>query len=175
MASALKVGLYSKLTLACCCSALLFACGDSAPVVQEQLSLPEREESVYITDQVYVAGRSLSLWNQDGGCQLQVSNSSGQNANTSTQWIKPMAPCFFIRSPGSDKLQVFQQDKATRIVAVLGTTVQQNSTKRCGREVQGLLINSRGKVSISDRILSGSIYCAESGLDNFQYSLFHGS
>lgn len=153
---------------------LLTACDSPESVVQQPLSLPEREESAYITDQVYVAGNSLSLWDQDGGCQLQVSKDN-QNAKVKAQWLKPMAPCYFIKSPGSHKVQVFQQDKATRIVGVLGTTTQRESAKRCGKEVQGLMINSRGNVRLSDRILRGSVYCAESGLDNFQYSLFHGS
>lgn len=143
--------------------------------MQESLALPEREESAYITDQVYVAGNSLSLWNKDGGCQLQSSKDGQKNSKVSTQWVKPMAPCYFIKSPGSDKAQVFKQDKATRIVGIVGTAIPQKSAKRCGREVQGLMINGRGNVRLSDRILSGSIYCAESGLDNFQYSLFHGS
>lgn len=165
---------FIRAIVACFLAVLLIACDGHDAVVQQTLPLPEREESAYITDQVYVAGNSLSLWDQDGGCQLQVSKES-QGAKVKTQWLKPMAPCYFIKSPGSQKVQVFRQDKATRIVGVLGTSMPQKSAKRCGREVQGLMINGHGNVRLSDRVLSGSVYCAESGLDNFQYSLFHGS
>ncbi len=168
--------IFSRAIGTCLLLGCLVACDSPESVVHKPLPLPEREESAYITDQVYVAGNSLSLWNHDGGCQLQVS-SEHKNAKADKQKLKPMAPCYFIKSPGSQKAQVFQQDKVTRILGILGTAVQQkqNSTKRCGKEIQGLLINHHGKVRLSDRVLSGSIYCAESGLDNFQYSLFHGS
>ena len=154
----------------------LASCDKSGDEDKSALVIPEREEKVFVTDQASVAGNNLFLWNEGNGCQLQV-NTQGGKVGTK-EWLKPTASCYFIKSPGSQNVQVFQQDKTTRIVAVVGTSVVtkgDSGNQRCGREVQGLIVNSRGKVRASDRILSGSVYCADKGLDNFQYSLFHGS
>ncbi len=153
------------------------ACDQPNSMALNTLAIPERAETVYITDQIYVAGNSLSLWTQasdGGGCQLQVAQDKSQH-NSSQQVLKPMSPCYFVKSPGSDKVQIFQQDKTTRIIAVLGTGVKDDAAQRCGSEVQGLIIDRNGKVRLSDHLLQDKVYCAAGGLDNFQYSLFHGS
>lgn len=170
---------WSRLLLFSMVISLQSACGDSASDSAESpvLTLPERQESVYITDQTELSGMALSLWNEDGGCRMQLSEVRGARTEDNEQvrrWLKPMAPCYFIKSPGTQKVQVFRQDKTTRVIAVLGTPSRSelSSGKRCGREVQGVRVAGHNQVSFSEYILSGSVYCADSGLDNFQYSLF---
>lgn len=141
---------------------LLVGCGDKAPSESIVLALPKHPEQVHITDQTHVAGIDLVLWNHHGGCQLQLGKGKPP------VWLKPMAPCHFIKSPGRDQVQVFRLDKTTQIVAVVGTPTQQ---WRCGQEVQGLVING-SHVKPSTYLMQGSVHCADQGLQNFQYSLF---
>jgi len=141
---------------------LLLGCGGEPESDSRTLTLPAQPERVHVTDQAHVAGLDLVLWNHSGGCQLQLGKSQP------SLWLKPMAPCHFIKSPGRDQVQVFRLDKTTQIVAVVGTPTQQ---WRCGQEVQGLVI-SGGQVTPSAHIMQGSVYCADQGLQNFQYGLF---
>lgn len=152
---------------------LLVAC-DSGSQNGGGLSIPERRDDMYITDQLQLANNTLTLWNNGSGCQLLVE--SYARSGELKLWLKPTAPCYFIKSPGTNKVQIFQHDKSTRIIAVLGSKVSsKREASRCGREVQGVLVGRLGQVGLSNRVLSGSIYCADQGLDNFQYSLFRGS
>lgn len=140
----------------------LSACGEKTPE-QQSLPLPERPvASKYITDQASVAGISLVLWDEQGGCRLQVGKAAPE------AWLKPIAPCHFVKAPGRQDVQVFQQSKASRIVAVVGTPT---SKPRCGQEVQGLIVEGSA-VRLSTYIMQGSVYCADQGLQNFQYGLF---
>ena len=145
------------------CVMLLVACDKQTASPQNQpLSLPERTIAPHVSDQVTVAGKTLALWDDGGGCKLQV----GQAAPA--MWLKPTAPCFFIKSPGTQQVQLYQHDKTTLIVAVVGTPAK---GERCGQEVQGLIINNKG-VHLSTYVSQGSVYCAGQGLYNFQYNLF---
>jgi len=134
-----------------------------------QLQIPRRQEATFISDHARVGDMALNLWDEGGGCRLEAGSREDGKV-----WLKPMAPCYFIRSPGSDRVQVFQRDKTTRILAVVGTPVTSKARprRRCGRQVQGLIMDGRGQVTASGTVLDGSIYCADKGLDNFQYSLF---
>jgi len=138
-----------------------------------QLKIPQREEDTFITDHARVGDSTLNLWDEAGGCRLEQGGSATVRESGKV-WLKPMAPCYFIRSPGSDRVQVFQRDKTTRILAVVGTPVisKNRPRRRCGRQVQGVVVDGRGQVAASSTVLDGSIYCADQGLDNFQYSLF---
>lgn len=139
-----------------------------------RLIMPERQETSYITDQVKLADKTLFLWSEGSGCKLQITTRHHKQAEDN-RWLKPMAPCYFIKSPGSQNVQVFRKDKTTRIIAIVGTpakTKKSPSAQRCGSEVQGVIMAGRGKITFSERIVSGSVYCAESGLDNFLYTLF---
>lgn len=145
----------------------LVACDYSAPVEkqatnQQPLALPQTFDSPYVTDQTSVAGKLLAIWSDSGGCKLVVGK------ETTPLWLKPTAPCFFIHSPSSDKAQVYQHDKTTFVVAVVGTPTK---GERCGQEVQGIVIK-RNNVLLSTYIMQGSVHCAAQGLHNFQYSLF---
>lgn len=154
---------------------LVTACGDSTLSKTPVLTLPERDESVYITDQASLAGKALSLWDEEGQCTLKWSVLAGNNKQTgAVSGLAPVAPCYFIKSPGTQNAQVFRQDKTTRIVAVLGTPVtgQDSAGKRCGRKVQGVIISGRGKIRLSEYVLQGAVYCAENGLENSEYVLF---
>ncbi|MGB1008829.1 MAG: hypothetical protein ACPGVP_03850 [Thiolinea sp.] len=158
-------------------SVVLVGCDQAEPVDPNALLIPERKETTYVTDQTYVAGNSLFLWHDAKGCQLQVTKEGGKQQD-GRQQLTLKAPCYFIKSPGSDNVQVFRQDKTTRVVAVLGTPAEasaENDEKRCGKQVQGLVINRHGHVRLSERVLADHLYCADGGLDNAQYSLFHGS
>ncbi|QTR50233.1 hypothetical protein [Candidatus Thiothrix anitrata] len=141
---------------------LLLGCSSKPESDSRALTLPVQPEQAHVTDQVQVAGLDLVLWNQSGGCQLQLGKSPP------SVWLKPMAPCHFIKSPGLNRVQVFRLDKTTQVVAVVGTPAKQ---WRCGQEVQGLVI-SGGQVTPSAHIMQGSVYCADQGLQNFQYGLF---
>ena len=141
---------------------LLAGCGDNPEPESKALALPAQLDQAHITDQARVAGLDLVLWNQGGGCQLQSGKAQPP------VWLKPMAPCHFIKSPGRDQVQVFRLDKTTQIVAVVGTPAKQ---WRCGQEVQGLVINGN-HFKPSTYIMQGSVYCADQGLQNFQYGLF---
>lgn len=146
---------------------LLAACDYSAPIEpktsdQQPLALPQTLENPHVTDQTVVAGKVLAIWNEGGGCKLQV------DKDTNPIWLKPMAPCFFMHSPSSDKAQIFQKDKYTFVVAAVGTPTK---GERCGQEVQGIVVK-RDAVILSAYVMQGSVHCAGQGLHNFQYSLF---
>ena len=128
---------------------------------QESLTLPQRLNEPYVSDQTTIGGKHFVLFDDGGGCRLQVQKQEAK-------WLKPTAPCFFIKSPGSDRVQVYQHDKTTQIVAVLGTPAKGN---RCGQEVQGIVIKGN-EIRLSTYVSQGSVYCADSGLYNFQYNLF---
>lgn len=132
------------------------------PLAAVELTLPKPVDKPITTDFMSLNGQELVLLDDGGGCKLKVGK---QTAN----WIKPTAPCYFMRSPFADKVQVFQKEKGVKVVAVVGTPAGKKA--RCGLELQGLII--RGKqVQLSENIQRGSLYCAPNGLDNFQYSLF---
>lgn len=146
-----------------CLGLLLQGCSEkTAQESTQTLNLPERLAEKYVTDQMTLAGVQWVLWDDSGGCKVQV-------GNTPAQWLKPMAPCYFIKSPGRQEVQVFRLDKTTQIVAVVGTPSQK---KRCGQEVQGLVTQQSNTALPSTYIMQGSEYCADQGLQNFQYGLF---
>lgn len=109
------------------------------------------------TDIVNIDGIELELLDNGGGCQLKDSSQ--------TRYLKPMAPCYFVRQAGS--LQSIKNGSTT-VIAVVGTPVNK---QKCGQEVQGLLINN-GSIEISENLGQGSIFCADKGLDGFTFSLF---
>ena len=150
---------------------LLAACQEkqaqSTQVIQD-LKVPERASPLYITDQVNIAGQSLALWYDSGRCQLQASAGKKTQAPI---WLQPLAPCFFMKSPGTDQVQVYQRDKTSRVLAVIGSASEQ-SRKRCGAEVQGVVINAAGALRSSNVTRKDAIFCADQGLDNLQYELF---
>lgn len=139
----------------------LIACGgeDKPTNAERNLSLPTQPVGSYVTDQAKVGGIHFELWDEGGGCKLKFVDAE--------QWLKPMAPCYFMRSPGREMAQVFRQDKTTRIVAVVGTPAKGD---RCGQEVQGVIVQ-RAEVHLSRNVMQGSVACASQGLHNFQYSL----
>ncbi|MDQ5768400.1 hypothetical protein [Thiothrix subterranea] len=155
LARPLACGLASGLML------LLTACEPDKQPDNQALVLPERFATPHVTDQTQAAGLALALSDNGGGCQLQV-------GKMPPVWLKPMAPCYFMKSPGTAKVQVYRHDKTTAVVALVGTPVKGN---RCGQEVQGLVIKS-GAATPSAYIMQGSIHCADQGLQNFQYELF---
>ncbi|EIJ35878.1 hypothetical protein [Thiothrix nivea] len=138
----------------------LAGCDSGSQPQQRPLALPERLEKPHVTDQAQAGGLHLALWDDGGGCKLQV----GQTEPSI--WLKPMAPCYFMLAAGGQRAQVFRHNKTTLVMAVLGTPAK---GKHCGQEVQGLIIN--GGVKPSTYIMQGSVYCAEQGLQNFQYDL----
>ncbi len=155
-----------------CLGILLAGCGaDRDQQTRKVLVVPERTAQTYELDQLRVAGQDLSLWYEDGGCKLQVVAKGKPQGEK--RWLKPTAPCYFVKSPGTQRVQVYQRDKTTRVVALVGTPVASKKPGgRCGRELQGLIVRGNGTVDLSENIQSGSVYCADQGLDNFQYSLF---
>lgn len=141
---------------------VLTACEPNKQPDTQALVLPERFEAPHVTDQTQAAGLSLVLSDNGGGCQLQVGKT------VPPVWLKPMAPCYFMKSPSAAQAQIYRPDKTTAVVAVVGTPVKGN---RCGREVQGLVIKN-GVVTPSAYVMQGSVHCADKGLQNFQYELF---
>lgn len=142
---------------------LLVACdGSKLPEDNQVLNLPTRLDAPHVSDQAVVKGVALALWDDGGGCKLQVGKAKPE------LWLKPVAPCFFMKSPGTQAVQVYQHDKTMFIVGVLGTPAK---GERCGQEVQGLLVKG-GKVTPSTYVMQGSVHCADQGLHNYQYGLF---
>lgn len=139
----------------------LSGCDSAQQPEHQPLQLPERLEKPHVTDQATVGGLHLVLWDDGGGCKLQVGKAEA------TTWLKPMAPCYFMKSPGGTKAQVYRHNKTTLVVAVLGTPAKGN---RCGQEVQGVIVNG-GETRLSSYIMQGSVHCAEQGLHNYQYDL----
>ena len=109
------------------------------------------------TDTVNVNGLELTLWDNNGACQISDAKE--------TLYLKPMSPCHFVRVAGA--LQLYKKGTTT-VIATVGTPVKE---ARCGQEVQGILINN-GSITISQKIGQGSIFCADKGLDGFHFSLF---
>lgn len=128
----------------------------------QALVLPKHLNTPHVSDQVTAAGLVLALWDDGGGCKLQVGKAKA------TIWMKPMASCYFMKSPGSSQVQVYQHNKTTSIIAVVGTPVK---GQRCGQEVQGLVLKN-GTATPSAYVMQGSVHCADQGLQNFQYDLF---
>lgn len=126
------------------------------------LPIPKPIDKPIRTDVVNATGKTLTLWDDASGCKLQINEQAAE-------WIKPTAPCYFMRSPASDKPQVFQKDRDTRVMVIVGTPAGKKA--RCGLELVGLVIKGK-QVTVSENIRRGSVYCADNGLDNFQYTLF---
>lgn len=152
---------------------LLAACEDKqakATQVTQNLKVPERAASIYITDQVTIAGQAVSLWFDTGRCQLQAKH---PKLKIEPIWLKTKAPCYFIKSPGTDTVQVYQRDKMNRVLAVVGTpTHEVIAGRRCGTEVEGVVIEASGKMRTSNVLRSSSSFCADQGLENAQYEIF---
>lgn len=162
--------LMPSLGLSCCL--WLVACQEDQPkptLITQNLSVPERIAPVYLTDQLTLADQVLSLWFEHGRCQLQVTHPKLKLAPVDLQ---PHAPCFFIKSPNTDTVQVYQRDKVSRVLAVVGTpTAEASNAQRCGTEIQGVVLNAAGTISLSNTIQRGRLVCADQGLDNAQYEL----
>lgn len=127
----------------------------------EQLEMPgKRPMPEIVTDQIDFNGLKLELIDRQGGCLLKTDSA----VNPEYQYLKPMAPCYFVRQ--GKNLQTYIEDDVT-VIAFVGTPVK----GRCGQESQGLLIKE-GVVTLSTRIGQGSTFCADSGLDSFHFSLF---
>ncbi|TXH74663.1 MAG: hypothetical protein E6Q85_04990 [Thiothrix sp.] len=138
--------------------------------ITQDLKVPERASATYITDQVNIAGQALSLWFDTGRCQLQAQH---PKLKIEPIWLKTKAPCYFIKSPGTDTVQVYQRDKTSRVLAIVGTPTQDSSDdKRCGTEVEGVVIDASGKMRPSNALHSALKLCADQGLDNAQYEIF---
>ena len=152
---------------------LLAACQDEqakSTQVTQDLKVPERASSVYVTDQVNMAGQALSLWFDNGRCQLQAKH---PKLKIEPLWLKLKAPCYFVKSPGADSVQVYQRDKTSRVLAVVGTPDQSVSAgQRCGTEVEGVVVDATGKLRASNSLYLSQHFCADQGLDNTQYELF---
>ncbi|MGV6810390.1 MAG: hypothetical protein ACWA5U_11010 [bacterium] len=118
------------------------------------------QSAAIVTDQASLNGIDLTLLDEQGGCQLQSSLSTP----SAMHYLKPMAPCYFMRK--DDQLQTVKRDQQT-IVAVVGTPV----TARCGQEVQGVALVGK-QLELSQRIGQGNTFCANKGLDSFHFSLF---
>ena len=112
------------------------------------------------TDKTSVANLELELLDDNGNCVL--------NDGNSYRFLRPMAPCYFIRVANS--LQVYQSNQA-KIIAIVGTPVKKG---RCGQQVQGLIIDNN-TVRISERVAEGSTVCADKGLDAYHFSLFENA
>ena len=147
---------------------LLVGCNKQSPDSQqpaqqaEALPLPQRLDKPYVLVQFALGGKDLVIWDEGGGCKLKVGKEQTEF------WLKPTAPCFFIRSPASERVQVYQHDKHTQVVAVVGTHVK---GERCGQEVQGIILDKQD-IRLSTYVMQGSVYCASQGLHNYQYGLF---
>lgn len=137
---------------------LAAGCSRDEPEIRP-LPLPAPVQGNHVTDQMQVAGKTLVLWDEGGGCKLQV---GGQSL-----WLKPMAACHFIKAPGRQEVEVFRLDKTTQMVAVVGTPTQKS---RCGQEVQGVILRGN-EVKLSTQVMRGSVYCADQGLQSFQFGL----
>lgn len=121
------------------------------PQVETQQSLPPVK-----TDTANIGGLPLELLNNNGACQIKE--------NEQVRYLKPMAPCYFVRRTG--ELQTLKKANTT-IIAVVGTLVK----PKCGQEAQGLRITN-GTVELSDKLGQGDTFCADEGLDNYYFSLF---
>ncbi len=166
--------LHSLILLICLGMALLLvACQEEqvkSPQMTQDLKIPERLSPIYMTDQVNIAGQVLSIWLNTGRCQLQAKH---PKLKVEPIWLKSKAPCYFVKSPGTDSVQVYQRDKTNRVLAVIGTPSQETAVgKRCGTEIEGVVIDAAGKMRVSNVMRSGTVFCADQGLDNAQYELF---
>lgn len=138
--------------------------------ITQNLIVPERTSPIYLTDRVLLAGQELSLWFNTGSCQLRTKH---PKLTLEPTWLKVKAPCYFVQSPGTNTVQVYQRDKISRVLAVLGTPDDKEpSAKRCGTEVEGVVLDANGKVRVSNGLLSGKHFCADQGLTNTDYELF---
>lgn len=145
---------------------LLLACEQKQPLqasfesnadVQPLAEHSDQPERLTVTDQIRLADLNINLLDKSGACMLGV-------AGQQNRYLKPMAPCYFMRVNGD--LQRYQQAEVT-VIALVGTPVK----PRCGQEVQALFIDDK-EVRLSQRIARGSVYCADKGLDAFNMSLF---
>lgn len=136
----------------------------------QNLTIPEPSSSIYITDQIKIAGQDLTLWFDTGRCQLQAMH---PKFKVEPIWLKAKAPCYFVKSPGADAVQIYQRDKTNRVLAVVGTPDgKEPKGKRCGTEVEGVVLDANGKMRVSNSLRHGKRFCADQGLDNAQYEIF---
>ncbi|MBK8453251.1 MAG: hypothetical protein WAQ53_10295 [Thiofilum sp.] len=126
-----------------------------------ELALPPMDSKPYITDQYQLpTGLVVQLWQEQGQCQLQI----GQHAK---QVLALQAPCRFMRSPATDKVQVFKADRVIRVVALVGDVIN----KDCGNAVRALIVRGNS-VHLADKTLKQGSYCVSRGLENAHYVQF---
>lgn len=153
-------------------SLFLAACSDAqTPAKQstEALIVPERALKVYMTEQINLAGQDFSLWDNGGSCQLQANKGK---TRLQTIELKPKPPCYFMKAPASERVQIYQRDKNNRVLAVLGTPLDATSPKRCGSELQGIILNAAGWARLSNLHHQDRKLCADQGLSNTDYERF---
>ncbi|MEN9433159.1 MAG: hypothetical protein RLZZ422_748 [Pseudomonadota bacterium] len=126
-----------------------------------ELPLPSLDNKPYVTDKITLPNGAVGyLWQDQQQCVFQLNQQDKQP-------LQIPAPCRFVRSPGTDTIQVFQADRTTRIMGVIGH-IQANN---CGDTARGI-INKGGKLTLAPSTLSQSTFCVTKGLDNAQYMLF---
>ncbi len=123
----------------------------------------------FTTDMADIAGQSLVLWQDAGKCRLQIRIKGKRQQGD--RWLIPTAPCYFIKSPGTSRAQIFQHDKTTRVLAVLGSPKLDapKTPMHCGQQIQGVLISAKGAIDLTKQLVDGN-YCVNQGLDNAIYS-----
>lgn len=125
------------------------------------LVLPLIEQKPYVIDQITLRGGTpLVLWQDQGQCLLQINQQPLEALNL-------IAPCRFMRSPGTKNPQVFQADKSTRIIGLVGNA----KDSECGDTARAIVIKGT-QVRLAPSTLSQSTFCASKGLENSQYMLF---
>lgn len=126
-----------------------------------ELVLPSMDSNPYLTDQYQLpTGLVVQLWQEQGQCQLQI----GQQAK---QELALQAPCRFMRSPATDKVQVFKADRVLRVIAMVGEALN----KDCGNAVRGLIVRGNS-VQLAPKILKQGSFCVSRGLENAHYMQF---
>jgi hypothetical protein len=128
-----------------------------------------------VSDTVTISGQRLSL-KERGGKVLLILESGGQSSETA-MLIKP--PAFFVREGSEVQSFAYPKRGVDAVILVGGTPLTPERLKlwkvdpktTCGSEIQGVMI-SKQKVTVSDKTLTGGLWCKDISSDEKNFSYF---
>lgn len=118
------------------------------------------------TDTTLLAGRTLTLFAENGRCSLEAGGSPQR------QMLAPTAPCYFTRRSGKVKQHSYPKANVAAVIIVTGTPATADEKRRfaappgdaCGMMSQGVLLRG-SRIEPSRQVSYGGLSCRNAAPD----------